>query len=605
MLKKKSKPGGKNKYRHIFVSNIPVGLYRNTSGPKGHFISGNPAIVKMFGYDSVEEFMNISVSDIYIDPKERKDFSERLITKGQVSDINLRLKKKDGTMIWASVSARAVYNKAGQIKYFDGMVEDITLRKQMEKQLEEARKTAETSNRTKSMFLANMSHEIRTPMNAILGFAQLMQKDRTLTAEQRKHLEIISHSGEHLLTLINDILDMSKIEAGRMTFTPVTFDLHTLLLDIEMMFRVRTDAKGLLFKVEGMNEIPEFVVTDEGKVRQILINLLGNAVKFTDKGSILLQVGMEKKEEQIFFIAEIIDTGTGISRDDIPRLFHAFQQSSTRTQTIEGTGLGLAISREFARLLGGDIEVRSKVNEGSCFRVKIKIQETKNKPVTAAPEKHVIGLQPGLNLYRILVVDDKPENRLLLSEILRAVGFETRESADGSEAISEFQTWKPHLIMMDIRMPAMDGYEAIRRIRAIPEGAGIPIIAVTASLWEEDRQKIKESGANLYIRKPFREYEVFDAIGTCLGVKYVYEEKDKIQPTQTDEIPLTGESLKVLPEDTVSRLREASISLDFDRLMEIIENITPQFPQLAEQLKKLAADFQFDTLLKLISEKSA
>ncbi|MDQ7778828.1 MAG: PAS domain S-box protein [Planctomycetota bacterium] len=589
------------------VANIPVGIYRNTPGPKGRFLAANPAIARMFGRESVEDFLNVNVADLYVDIADRKAFSDSLLAKGWVANVELRLKKKDGTPIWGSVSARAIRNEKGEIEYFDGMIEDITLRKETQEQLRKAKEAADAANRAKSVFLANMSHEIRTPMNAILGFSQLMLRDPELRPDQKQRLDAINRSGEHLLALINDILEMSKIEAGRTTFNPHTFDLHALIGDMEMMFRVRTEAKKLKLTVERAPQLPHYVVTDENKLRQVFINLLGNAVKFTDHGGVVLRVGARSDEMKgLCLVAEVEDTGPGIPKEEMGRLFKYFEQTSRGARSEGGTGLGLAISREFVRLMGGDISISSEVGKGSVFRFEISVKEgIATETAAQAPPRRVMKLQPGQQTFRILVVDDREENRKLLTEMLRAVGFQTDEAVDGREGVDKFKSWKPHMILMDIRMPVMDGYEATRIIKATPAGRKTPVVAVSASAFEEDRQKVTGCGTDGFLGKPYREHELFDMIAKHLDVKYVYsgEEKPGAAQKKAARIELTTESLKVLPKGMVKQMSAATLSGNFDRLIELIGTVERDHPDIAAALRGLADRFKYDELSELFAGK--
>jgi PAS domain S-box-containing protein len=480
---------------------------------------------------------------------------------------------------------------------------DITEQKELEAALHQAKEEAERANRAKTIFLANMSHEIRTPMNAILGFSQLMQRDPTVTPRQRQQLDTINRSGEHLLALINDILEISKIEAGRVTLNPTAFDLHALLNDLEMMFRLRTDAKNLQFSVECVGEVPRFVVSDEGKLREVLINLLGNAVKFTKKGGIILRVrALHEETKELRLRAEIEDTGPGIAAEDMDRLFHHFEQMQAGRDAGTGTGLGLAISREFVRLMGGDITVSSQVGRGSLFGFNIALKEADPAAVVVKAESRcVTGLQPGQPQYRVLVADDKEDNRELLSQMLGPVGFQIRQVADGEEAVKEFEMWNPNLILMDLRMPVVDGYEAIRRIRASVGGKDARIIAVTASAFEDTRQEVLATGADDFISKPFRETELLEKIGRLLGVKYVYAEESVSVAAKPEALEaLTSESLAGLPGELVRQIRESTINADLDRVLELIQQAATHDARAANGLRSLAERFDYQKLLDLL-----
>jgi len=336
-----------------------------------------------------------------------------------------------------------------------------------------ARKQADAANLAKSEFLANMSHELRTPLNAILGFAQILEHDPLLTLQQAGHVRTITRSGVHLLKLINDILDMSKIEAGRTTLYETAFCLNDLLDDLEMMFRSRADAKGLQLLMERSEGVPSYVTADEGKLRQILVNLMGNAVKLTDAGGVTVRVRADSVEgktvegnESMRLVVEVEDSGPGIPEKDVDRIFDAFQQSDSGVKA-GGAGLGLAISRKFVEMMGGQLTVTSQVGKGSCFRfgVLVKSAEDVSELEQTVPRR-VVGLAPGTGPFRILVVDDIPTNRALLQALLQPLGFEIVEASNGVEALEIFDQWSPHAVLMDMRMPVMDGYEATRRIKS-------------------------------------------------------------------------------------------------------------------------------------------
>jgi CheY-like chemotaxis protein len=444
-------------------------------------------------------------------------------------------------------------------------------------------------------------------MNAILGFSQLMLRDQALNPQQNQYLAIINRSGEHLLALINDILEMSKIEAGRTTLNPTTFDLPGLLHDLEMMFRVRTDGKKLSFVVELIGDVPRYIVTDINKLRQVFINVLGNAVKFTERGGIGLRVRADREGADRegatgpILRVEIEDTGPGISADEQGKLFQYFEQTKTGQKKGTGTGLGLAISREFVRLMGGDITVSSQVGRGSVFAIHIPLREGEAQAVERKDKtRHVLGFQCGQAKWRVLIVDDQEDNRQLLAQILGPVGFEIRLASDGVQAIKEFEQWRPHLILMDFRMPVMDGHEAIRRIRAAAGGKELKIIAVSASALNENRQMLLGIGADDFIAKPIQEVELFQKIHAHLGVEYVYA-KEPAAAAPEEAAELTPESLAALPQDLIHSMREAVISADLDQLLAKIQEVGARDPRIAQGLRRMAEGFQYQKLLDLLS----
>ncbi|MEI6500131.1 MAG: response regulator [Armatimonadota bacterium] len=476
---------------------------------------------------------------------------------------------------------------------------------ELEGTMRTATEAAEAANRTKTTFLANMSHEIRTPLNAVLGFSQLVQRDTALPPHLRQHLDTINRSGEQLLLLIDDILNMAKIEFGHATLSPTTFDLHKLLDNIEMTYRMLTDAKQLQFLVERGADVPRYVVTDEEKLRQALTNLLGNAVKFTREGGISLRVGLQRSEtEGLRLLAEIEDSGFGIDANEMGRLFQPFEQTTAGALTLKGTGLGLAISQEFANLMGGTITVSSVVGKGSIFRLEIGLEEGNPNGVAQKEAlRYVTGLAPGQKHYRILVADDKEENRVLLELMLTAVGFEVLGTTDGEQATQACAGWHPHLILMDMRMPVMDGFEAIRQIRASDGGKAIPIIAVTASSMLGHRQEAMHAGANDFLRKPFREAELFAKIKSQLGIEYLYsEDPSEAQPTDVEPSAgeLTAEAVTVLPAQLISELHAATVEADRDRLLELIDEAESRDAIVGRGLRSLAQRFDYRTLLGLL-----
>lgn len=498
------------------------------------------------------------------------------------------------------------------------LAEEIAVRKQIEKDLqnasalaEERSHAAETASRAKSVFLANMSHELRTPLTAILGFARVMIRSRTLPKEHLENASIITRSGEHLLTLINQVLDLSKIEAGRTTLNSNSFDFHHLLTDIEDLFSMRAENKQIQLLFERSPDIPRHIVTDELKLRQVLINLLSNAVKFTKEGGIAVRVKCEKpdfklSESTVFF--EIEDTGPGISPDESGKLFEAFIQTRSGQESQEGTGLGLVISREFVRLMGGDITVHSEPGKGTLFRfhIKTKIAEHGNIKLRQ-PKRRIIDLQPGQPVYRLLIVDDKSDNRRLLVKILTPLGFELKESENGQEAVLTSEAWEPHLILMDMRMPVMDGYEATRQIKGTIKGQSIAIIALTASAFEEERAMVLSAGCNDFVRKPFREEEIFEMLDKHLGIKFVWEEdapEDMHPADQESGKPLAEHSIETLSPELLSELEQAAIRGDSPAIELLAGQIRSLDGSLADALKDLSDNFEYDQILEFVGTRT-
>lgn len=488
---------------------------------------------------------------------------------------------------------------------------EVTLRREKEK-LEKAKAAAEAANRAKSAFLANMSHELRTPLNAILGFSELMRRDTGASKEQQQNLETIGRSGEHLLSLINDVLEFSKIEAGRAVLNSIDFDLNRLLLELEEMFGLRARQKGITLDVACASDVPQYVHADQNKLRQILINLLGNAVKFTETGEVRLTVrrtsGERDEIDSAVLDFEVADTGCGISSQELDRIFDTFYQSGFQRSPQQGTGLGLPISCKFVELMGGVLKVNSEVGKGTCFTFDIRLQIAQGTD-TASHQlyRRVIGLATGQPVFRLLVVEDNDNNRNLLVTLLQSVGFEVRKAVNGREAVAVWQKWRPHLIWMDIRMPIMDGYEATAIIRCEMQRTfsetNTKIIALTANAFEEDRLKVIEHGGNDFIRKPFRESEIFEMLRKHLEVRYVFEREADLMPAPRGGDITDGQlavSLKKLPEDLLARLVDATELSDAASIDRVISEISTKDERLSGGLSKLAANFAYDEILALI-----
>ncbi|MEG4815467.1 GAF domain-containing protein [Microcoleus sp. K5-D4] len=556
-----------------------------------------------------------------------------------------------------------------QSTLFEQAKTELAERKLAETALQKAVVAADTANRAKSEFLSSMSHELRTPLNAILGFSQVMVRDSSLNNQHQQHLEIINRAGEHLLALINDILEMSKIEAGRSQLNESSFNLMRLLKTLEEMFRLKAKSKKLQLNLEVGDGVPHFVTADEGKLRQILINLVGNAIKFTERGSVTLRVKNQVKEslgtktaefsdthtklddagsehsenlgvetaaiqkkpgwctgfnqsesladcdcvdanhlhpELLRLQFEIEDTGLGIAAEEMNKLFEPFEQTKTGQKSQQGTGLGLPISRKFVQMMGGDITVSSTPELGSKFAFDIQISlATPSEIKILKPQKKVISLAPNQPEYRILVVDDRADNCLVIERLLSPLGLIVRAARDGEEAIAVWENWQPHLIWMDMQMPVMDGYEATRKIKAHPLGKQTVIVALTASAFEEERQTILGAGCDDFMRKPFEAKILFAKMEELLGVRYIYEES--VDAPLENESQISGvtsnqsieSQLGQMPIEWVEKIAHAAHECCDDKIVKLIEEMPSQFALAAEYLTTLVQDFLFDDIIDI------
>ena len=474
-------------------------------------------------------------------------------------------------------------------------------------ELREAKETAEVANQAKSTFLANMSHELRTPLNAILGFAQVMQGDRSATPSQIKHLTIINRSGEHLLALINEVLDLAKIEAGKTDLILDDFNLSNLLDTTQQMLKLKAEAKGLQLLFERHPDTPEYIRTDERKLRQILINLLSNAIKFTQQGSVTVRVQPDVNNIYRLHFA-IEDTGAGIAEDELDSLFEAFFQTETGRRSPEGTGLGLPISRKFVQLMKGDLRVHSKLGIGTAFEFDILV-EPPDREVQNQQTTQIIGLASDLPNYRIAIVDDFEDNRQIVRQVLDPIGFEVREAANGEEAVAIWQDWQPHLIFMDIQMPVMNGYEAIEQIKLQSRSPNTIIIALTANTLENERATIFDC-CDDFIAKPFQVTDLLTKIEKHLKVRYLYQELEHSQLSynslqiEPEAVQLTPEKLEMMTSDWLNKIQQAAQTADYELLQQLIEEIEPEYEEIASGLNNWLQEFRIDKIAELAEQAS-
>ncbi len=677
-----------------FLAALPVGV--SVYNPDGSIAYFNQTARDLLGADTIPESTAEQLAATYqlyvantdeLYPPENLPILRAL--KGEfvkVDDVEIR---QDGKTIAIEINTTPIFDASGNIVYAIAAFQDISDRKQAEKiladyqhtleaqiderteQLQQAALAAEAANKAKSTFLANMSHELRTPLNSILGFAQIMEPSPNLTVENRDNLRIIHRSGEHLLTLINQALDLSKIEAGRMMTDPKNFDIYRLLDDLQDMFQLRAQSQELQLSFERDDEVPQYVRTDDVKLRQVLINLLSNAIKFTEIGGIILRVKkldksglvelldsstvvfdtatsirefaidsrdlteLELSEEAddsiinpvVFLQFEIEDTGVGIAAEELGNVFKAFVQTASGQKTQKGTGLGLTISRQFVRLMGGEIVVESQLELGTTFKFEIPVGAVYPADIPAPQiDREVIGLEPNQPCYRILIVDDREDNRQLLVKMLSPLGFGLQQATNGCEAIEIWETWHPHLILMDVRMPVMDGYEATQEIRlriqqreqeqqingemsiSLSDFPIPKIVALTASTIEGRRSFALLIGCDDFISKPFRKTEIFDTLNKHLGVNYIYSNSTDFistadRPNQSDASSnAVLASLLILPAQWVENMRQVIRNADFDLIARTIEELRYDHPEFTEILQDHLNNFDYQKILNLIAE---
>jgi PAS domain S-box-containing protein len=504
------------KYRSIFENAIE-GIFQTT--PEGSYMSVNPALASIYGYESPDELMSKIThigKQLYVRPGRRAEFTAAMLERGSVTDFESQIYRRDGSIIWISERARCVRDQDGKLLYYEGTVEDITARRETDEAVKKARDVALESARLKSEFLANMSHEIRTPMNGIIGMTGLLL-DTDLTPKQRDFTQTISGSADALLTIINDILDFSKIEAGMLMFEEIDFQLGGVVEGSVELLAARAASKEIELASLVYQDVPTALRGDPGRLRQVLTNLVGNAVKFTEKGEVVVRANCERMTETHVTIRfSVSDTGIGISRDAQQRLFQAFVQADgSTTRRFGGTGLGLAICKQLVARMGGEIGVVSEIGKGSTFWFTACFEKQAGGGM-AAPRP------ANLKDVRVLTVDDNDTNRAILHHLLTSWGMREQQASNGAAAVSLLQSEAGRgrmfdLAVLDMQMPGMDGLELARAMKKDPRFASIRIVMLTSVDRQEDPEALRETGVDAYLTKPVKQSQLFDCLSLVMS----------------------------------------------------------------------------------------
>jgi len=570
---------------------------------QGRIIQFNQSFRRILACYTEEEIYQLAYQDIT--PEKWHAFEvtilqEQVLTRGYSELYEKEYALKDGSIIPIEIQAYLMLDEQNNPSHIWGIVRDISERKQAERALQQAKETAEVANRAKSSFLANMSHELRTPLNGILGYAQILNRDSSITSKQREGIAIIQRSGEYLLTLINDILDLAKIEAGRIELYETDVHFEEFIQSIAQLFKVRAEQKGITFFYERLSPLPAGIRIDEKRLRQILINLLGNAVKFTTDGGVSLKISYENHKVNFW----IEDTGVGIASDELEGIFHPFQQVGDQNQRAEGTGLGLSITQRLAEKMGGDLSVTSELRKGSIFQITLPVVEVSNVLIKKSEFKPMITGFEG-KVRHILIIDDKVENRLVLVNLLTPLGFTISEAHHGQEGLEKANEIKPDIVLTDLVMPVMDGFEFTRRFRKIAHFNQVPVIAVSASVFDYHQQQSIDAGCNTFLPKPIDADALLNTLQEYLDLIWIYEvfnpaHVQNIQSTPSEKFEITTNY--PLSVDDATQLYQLGLEGDVAAILDIVERLKSnvELQPLMEKITQFAKRFDTDSVSNLV-----